>query len=368
MDLSTIETSTNLLQQAISLFEAQPTEIQIIWTIGLLFFGLWVGYTALLYIGKATRKHKKQRNKSLSGKQKEITDDYLFSDIDISTIPKTLYNRPYKRELFIQLLTQYQRSFKGREATKIAHIYTALNLTSHSLAKLKSRKYHVIIQGIQELSRMNHPDLSNLCMPFIHARQPDLANEAQIHLINQYGFTALGIFENYTKPISRWQQIRILNRLKGFHNFDEVQFSPLLNSVNPDVVLLAIKVITETGRFSAAEKVFALRKAVHPQVRKQVYICMKKLSQSQLTNTMHAELKTEQNPEVKAALLNCLGSFAAHTTYASFKREIEHPQFEVAYQAAKGLLRIDATSGSQLAGLSNRARALVERVKEEASL
>jgi len=126
-------------------------------------------------------------------------------------------------------------------------------------------------------------------------------------------------------------------------------------------------VIGENGLFSAAEEVFSLRKSPVPQVRLQVYICLEKLSQSQRAGSIHAALKNEKHPEVKAAILKCLRSFADSASFASFTREIEHPQFEVAYQAAKGLLQIGATSGKKIEQLSKRARAIVERVEEEAA-
>jgi hypothetical protein len=355
------------IDKVVSLYLTQPTEIKIIWALGLLFLALWAGYTLLLFLLKAIRKNKKQRDKKISTQQKEITDDLLFSNLSMKDIPKNLHNKHYKRELYLRLLMQYQRTFKGNEARKIASIYKALNLTKHSLRKLRSRKYHLVIQGIQELARMQHTGLTNLCMPFIHAKEPLLASEAQIQIIQQYGFTALGIFENYTNTISRWQQVRILNTLKNFQNYDEIQLSPLLHSSNRDVVMLTLKVIGENGLFSAADEVFALRKSAVPRVREQVYLCMEKLSQSQRAGEIHAALKNEKHPEVKAAILKCLGSFADSASFASFKREIEHPQFEVAYQAAKGLLQIGATSDTQINHLSKRARAIVERVEEEAA-
>ncbi|WGK66251.1 hypothetical protein [Croceiramulus getboli] len=79
--------------------------------------------------------------------------------------------------------------------------------------------------------------------------------EAQICIVKQLGWAGLASLQHVHYPISLWQQIRIIEKLKAYHpQFEEDKLEKLLNAENPYLKELSYRIIKEFDILSQRER------------------------------------------------------------------------------------------------------------------
>ncbi len=156
-------------------------------------------------------------------------------------IPGYLQNKNKFRHLFTDEIIQTKKSFTGTPHSNLILLYQHCKLYLDSYKKLHNRKWQVKAKGIQELAMMEHTMYVKEFFRLSNNKNELLRNEAQCGLVSLYGFPGLRFLNVTTHPVSEWQQIQLLNKLK---EENAVNFEPIkkwLQSSNESVIIFSIK-------------------------------------------------------------------------------------------------------------------------------
>jgi hypothetical protein len=328
-----------VFDKTMEFFIAQAPGIQLIWGLGLLFFVGWLFFISALLFFKNRRKKIARRNAHHKQQVETFLTEALFSadEPEYEKISGTLIDKKYKRQLFIDSLIKLKTTFKGEFADKAIAIYNELGLTKDSIRKTESFNYHVIAKGLRELAIMQYPKIASLGLKFINSKNKTLREEAQLKIIEQHGFKVLYIFEEVTFPISKWQSIRILNTLKKFQASQDVDFEKLLASANPDVVVLAIRIIAINGLYPFAKHILKVVRHENPKVRTEAFAALGELNQYKYAELLNESLRIEQDRQVRLNIIRSMQEIGNENSYEILQQQLDDPDFSIAYEAAKTL-------------------------------
>lgn len=172
-----------------------------------------------------------------------IVDESYATDLQIQELKKHL-TTPLSKRFMTEELIRSKQNYSGEVATKIIDIYLGLDLKKYSLNKIKSNKnWYIKARGIQELYMMEQKKSYQDIYNYTDATNEFVRNEAQIGMIHLIGFKGLHFLESVTRPITDWQQLKLLEQLKLFpEKIDIGSDIPVwLLSPNSTVVVFALK-------------------------------------------------------------------------------------------------------------------------------
>ncbi|ULT24394.1 hypothetical protein KUH03_36225 [Sphingobacterium sp. E70] len=129
----------------------------------------------------------------------------------------------------------------GKKA--INGLFYEFKLEDEAWRKLRQRKAYLIAGGIQELAAMN----VEAAIPEIKAKLNDdrtaIYQEAQYAMVSFQGYEGLGFLEHFDKPLSDWQQLRLLYSIHHIPELSDVQVYSWLKSTNDSVVIFTLRLI-----------------------------------------------------------------------------------------------------------------------------
>jgi hypothetical protein len=177
-----------------------------------------------------------------------------------------MLDHKWTRQHVIDALIDVKKNLSGTVADNITQLYLQLGLKKDTLAKFRNtRSWHVKARGIQELYLMDQKDLLTTIYKNTNARNEFVRMEAQIGVIQMTGFAGLRFLDVVSYPITEWQQIKLLEKLRRGggqpENLSE-SINNWLRSKNDTVVAFALKLAAEYQQFSSRDQVTDI--LVHP--------------------------------------------------------------------------------------------------------
>lgn len=176
-----------------------------------------------------------------------IVDESAASDTQIQELKKLLTTR-LSRRFMIEELIRSKQNYSGEVAEKIIEIYLALDLKKYSLYKIRAKSnWYVKARGIQELYTMDQKKSYPEIYDYTDASNEFVRNEAQIGMIHLAGFKGLHFLEKVSRPITDWQQLKMLEQLKLFPEKTDMSadIPSWLSSPNDTVAVFALKLCYE---------------------------------------------------------------------------------------------------------------------------
>ncbi len=150
---------------------------------------------------------------------------------------------PSFRALFLDVLVASDRKFSGGAKKAIHSLFYEFKLEDEAWRKLRQRKAYLVAGGIQELAAMN----VEAAIPEIKAKLNDdrtaVYQEAQYAMVSFQGYEGLGFLEHLDKPLSDWQQLRLLYSIHHIPELSDVQVYSWLKSTNDAVVIFTLRLI-----------------------------------------------------------------------------------------------------------------------------
>jgi hypothetical protein len=163
-------------------------------------------------------------------------------------LQQTLTHPPFRKFLTEELL-KAKKNVSGVASDNIKQLYLQLNLDQYALAGLKNYRWYIKAQAIQELSIIGLKEHVTKLYRLTNNVNDLVRMEAQIAVVNFYGFEGLRFLDVVSYPITEWQQIRLLHELSNVSpdNFNGVE--NWLKSANKTVVIFALKLVRNYHRF-----------------------------------------------------------------------------------------------------------------------
>ncbi len=252
----------------------------------LLFTGLGVLYFVFIFL---FRNRFLFTSKRLSEKKKElapIISNFLFHHEEVSIAEKKDYvqlkieirdalKEPPFRRILSQILLDLQKDVSGETKKKLNELYLELDLHLDAYKKLKSWRWEVISQGIRELTQMQVEDSYRFITRFINDKRGVIRKQAEIATVSLRDEGIAHFLDTTRYGISEWQQLKLMEVLRGMEHFRPPSFKTWLVSRNKDVVLFTLRLIRRYNQNEAAASIIELVKHKDERVRQEAILCIK---------------------------------------------------------------------------------------------
>ena len=167
---------------------------------------------------------------------------------------------PLQKQVMIDLLIELKKSFSGESARQFARLYTGLGLEQYSIAKLKRKDAISRIQGLRELSELNHscPHLEEAISKWQFSEVKHLADEARLAAVRAGSPQMFQFLDKLRRPVDEWLKIQLHHLLNIMPEAERPRLDQWLRDDNPYALLLALELITLTRQEISVEQVIPL--------------------------------------------------------------------------------------------------------------
>jgi hypothetical protein len=208
-----------------------------------------------------------------SGPDQEVNTELLRQKFDGGELEKKLGRTLLQRELI-----KLRRNFSGEVAGKVKDIYLLLGFDKLSNAKLRSRRWYLIAEGIIEISEMDMRDYYNEVAAFTNHRNFIVRSEAQIATVKLGESDYLRFLDDLSYPLTEWQQLKLHSILSGLSIEKVPDFRNWLGSSNTSVVLFCISMIAHFRQMAAIDDLIKLIDTGNEKVKASAVFALKELS------------------------------------------------------------------------------------------
>ena len=199
--------------------------------------------------------------------EKTLTDLMLQVTNTQETIQ--ILSHPYLKEnynLLIDILMEFQKSFRGDADRQIIELYQGMDLGQISYNKTFAIFFYKQIQGIHELANMHPYHATEMIASRLNDPDDIVRTESQIcypHVNKESPFEFLSILE---MPFSEWAQLNIYYYIK-IHEMPVPSFNKWLGSGQINVVNFSILMITLFQQQEHAEQIIGKLKVPNETTR-----------------------------------------------------------------------------------------------------
>ncbi len=255
--------------------------------------------------------------------------------------PKILkwLRRPAFRQFLIDELIQARKNLSGSATENLRKLYIQLGLDKVSERKLTNMKWHIKARGIQELAMMDQKDrlfriyrMTNHPIEFIRM-------EAQLAIVQLYGFVGLRFLDVVSLPISEWQQIKLLAQLPKMSADPIKGIEKWLRSSNDSVILFSLKLTAIHHRFELHDQVVACLEHPNRMVRIQAVKSLQVIY-NESTGSRIIQPYTKNGKRYQVAVLEALQQVGTQKELAFLKNELLNEDDALKLAAARALLKL----------------------------
>lgn len=152
------------------------------------------------------------------------------------------------RSVIVDQLLKLQWDVTGGTKIALMALYKDLGLHLFAVQKLKSWRWSVVSSAILELSQMHITEAYIPIRKFLNDHRVAVREQAELAIISLKEEGISHYLHTVDKPISEWQQFKIIEILRSKNAFDLPIFSRWFTSNNSDVVMLAMRMAEAFGQ------------------------------------------------------------------------------------------------------------------------
>ncbi|WP_293889098.1 MULTISPECIES: HEAT repeat domain-containing protein [unclassified Sphingobacterium] len=175
---------------------------------------------------------------------------------------------PSFRALFLDVLVDSDRKFSGAAKQSINRLFRDFELEDEAWRKLRHRSGYLVAGGVQELAAMNVEAAIPEIMEKLNDPRTAVYQEAQYALVSFKGYEGLGFLDHFNKPLSDWQQLRLLYSIHDIPEQADLQVKDWIHSKNDSVVIFTLRLIRKFRLMTLYTLVFSLLE--HPSINVRV--------------------------------------------------------------------------------------------------
>jgi hypothetical protein len=273
----------------------------------------------------------------------ETEEDYTTS---ITPSFRNYISRGVHRQYVIDQLINSKKNLTGTASQNIIKLYSALGLKEDSIAKMNNTTWHVKAKGIYELYMMHQDDMKETILHYTNSSNEFVRMEAQTAIIGLMGFEGLIFLETLNKPLTNWQQVKLLEQLRPLDLVDMPRLVWWLQSKNEYVVLFALKLAEIYQQMQTLKQVSLCLLSENEKIRNQAIKTIIKIPDETTAVTLIYHYQTETSSNRKH-ILKGLAEIGTENETNFFLQELNNPDDDIKLEAAKALARC-APSGLEL--------------------
>ncbi len=207
----------------------------------LLFFALTL-YKGIKHLREDRKKAKFQ------AALENVLFHYLFEEKSLEEVLGDPIFRAMKRDVLFQrvaikAIISLHDNYSGIYSKKLEQFFEVSGLVNYSIARLESSKWPFIVEGVRDLSTLNHDaSYSRIASRITHPHEL-VKMEVLLALIKMRGIGEITKFQKTGLLLNDWVQSNILYTVKKHKIAAPANLGIMLSSPNKTVVLLGVRLI-----------------------------------------------------------------------------------------------------------------------------
>ncbi|MGC4022331.1 MAG: HEAT repeat domain-containing protein [Cyclobacteriaceae bacterium] len=270
----------------------------------------------------------------------EGTDSMQLSSSQfyLKDLGKDMGTSSLSKQVMIDQIIGLQKSVAGSSAENLISIFKKLNLSSLSLAKLKSFQWNIKAQGISELGQMLYTDSIPSIKSLINHRNQTVREEALMAMVKLDQGLSLSFLHEYYAPLSPWIAMRIFQHLSNSDKRNLPDFSQWFNHTNSDVVLFAIEMTKRFRQLNSGSKLVELLDKEKTKITAAIETLGELEIHDQADKIVACAENHWEDIDVSRKAVTCLGKIGYSESHWSFMAKyLSHPDYSVRFEAARAL-------------------------------
>jgi hypothetical protein len=253
-------------------------------------------------------------------------------------LQQTLAQVPFRKFLTEELL-KARKNVSGSASDNIRQLYLQLNLDSYALANLKNRRWYIKAQAIQELSIIGLKEHVTQIYRLTNNVNDLVRMEAQIAVVNFYGFEGLRFLDVVSYPITEWQQIKLLQELSKVSPDDFSGMEKWLKSSNKTVVIFALKLVRNYHRFEMHNMAAECLNHPDQDVKLQAIVTLGEIYDAETSGLLMGKF-LRADLHHKIAIIKVFQQVASDDEIPFLQNQLDHENVDIVLQAARALAKI----------------------------
>ena len=201
-------------------------------------------------------------------------------DFDAFKIPLFANNK--NRQILIDRLISYRRSFTGSTGDHFKQLFLELELDKLSAKKMKRRSWNMKVRGIRELTGMDISISDVNILPLTNSKRHELRTEARNAYIKLSKNEPFKFFDISSEPLLDWDQIELFKTITTTENIAIPNFARWVTySTNKSIISFCLKLIVHYNQQDAAPAVIKLLETKDHILRAEAINCLGKLKYEQ---------------------------------------------------------------------------------------
>jgi len=211
-----------------------------------------VGLLLMLTVKRMLNNREERRAENLIDKYETIMTNILFEEAyGLGTKGYIAVARSVKKQnldivhhgVLSNLFFQYSSNFQGDSLKTLKQFYEDCGQKKFALRVLKFGEWHEKASVLRELGMMGVSEALGFIKRQVESKNDIIRMQAQFALIYLEGAKGIEFLRTTKRPLSDWQQLRLIEEIESL-NFAQIpNFYKLLESQNQTVVVFGLKLI-----------------------------------------------------------------------------------------------------------------------------
>lgn len=265
--------------------------------------------------------------------------------LDLSGFDDPVFRKASDRQLLLERLIGYKKSFGGRTGELLRRIYLELGLEKMSFKKMKSFSWSNKVKGIRELTDMDIIISDVNILPLTNSKRHELRAEARNAYIKLSKNEPFKFFDISTEPLLMWDQIELFKTITTTENIAIPNFARWVTySNNKSIISFCLKLIVHYNQIDAAPAVMKLLDNKDHVLRAEAINCLGKLKVEEVEQRL-IHIYSNQPLKCQIEILKAIGRFETGKSFQFLKQEFLYStDFDIRKNAALSLVK---NAGSQ---------------------
>ena len=307
---------------------------------------------AVLFITNRIMNFRVRQKRIIRALIEKILTDLMLQVTEIPETIRLLSKSRLKKHqnLLIDVMMDFQKSFRGDSDRQIMELYQRMNLSKNSYDKTYAFSFYEQVKGLRELTNMKHHQAIEMIVAKLNDPIDIVRTEAQIcypYVNPETPFDFLGILE---KPFSKWAQLNIYYLIK-IHELPVPSFDKWINSSNTNVVNFCILMIDLFQQQENSQHIIGLLNATDETTRNMAIRACGNLhlfeSKEVVKNNFHFE--TVRNQIEITKIFNFIGD---ETDISFIEQIIQRETIALRLESVRTLYNLGADGRAHLAALN----------------
>jgi hypothetical protein len=240
------------------------------------------------------------------------------------------------RQCLIDEVIIAKKSLAGSAGENLIKLYNQLGLERDSEHKLDSLKWHIKARGIQELAAMGRKDKVRKIYRHTNNRNEFIRMEAQLGIVQLYGWEGLRFLDVVSYPITAWQQIKLLSQLTGTPGSDLAAMNRWLISTNVSVIAFTLKLAGTHRIFDLHDQVAACLCNPDAGIRVLTVKCLEQIY-NESTAGLIIDQYANNDKKYRVAALDAIGPIGSPDNIPFLVTALSHVDNHLKLGAARAL-------------------------------